>query len=289
MNLKTHQVINAISRTRHDTLCHAWIILICIAGFMALGTFHANSAQVVVIDDGTSFTPDPVMISPGDSVLWKDDGTGPYQIISDTGAWTTFSTPGAIRFTQAGSFSYHDDLADFGTVQVNVNLPPSVTITNPAANIVFTPPATFLFGADASDPDADGVSDVKFYVGTNLIDDVFSSPYTTTVTNLAAGTYTLTVIAFDNGGASATNSVTIQVCACPSLLTLSSPRIVAGQFQFNVSGLVAGKTNVLLTSTNLLAPPKNWVSLSSNVAASSTMTFTNATLSEGFFRLIQLP
>ena len=243
-------------------------------------------AQVVVIDDGFSFTPDPVNITLGESVTWKDDGTGPYQIISDAGAWMTFSTPGGILFSQTGSFSYHDDAGDFGTVVVTANLPPSVTITNPANNAVFSPPATFTFSADASDPDADGLSDVQFYVGTNLVNDVFSSPFTTTVTNLQAGTYLLTAVAYDNLGASSTNQITISVQN--ALLTVTAARVVSGAFQFNASGLTIGKTNILQVSTNL-ASAKAWVSLATNVATATTFSFTNRTTpSQGFFRLLQL-
>jgi len=243
--------------------------------------------QALVTDDGFSFSPDPVNIIAGGTVDWEDDGSGPYVIISDTGAWTPFLTPGGVLFNQPGRYDYHDDAGDLGTVIVTANLPPSVTITNPVNNAVFSAPATFDFSADASDPDADGMSDVEFYVGTNLVDDIFSSPYTTTVTNLPLGTYVLTAIAYDNLFATATNQITIYVQN--GGITLTSPRIVAGTFQFNASGLTIGKTNVLQASTNL-ASATSWVSLVTNVANVSTMSFTNpATLNRRFFRLFQLP
>ena len=258
-------------------------ILQCIAGAIVLCAFQAQ-AQAVVTDDGFSFSPDPVGIVAGEYVYWQDDGSGPYTIISDTGAWAPFSTPNGLLFFQPGTYGYHDDVGDFGTVVVSPNVPPSVTITNPATNAVFSPPATFAFSADASDTDADGLSDVEFYVGTNLVDDVFSSPFTTTVTNLPLGTYVLTAIAYDNAGATATNQITIYVA-----ITLTSPRIVAGSFQFNASGLTIGKTNVLQVSTNL-ASAASWVPLATNVATASTTSFTNsATVSRSFFRLFQLP
>jgi Big-like domain-containing protein len=261
-----------------------WWILTSIAGFIGFCAFQAN-ADVTVTDDGFSLSPNPANIVVGEIVYWRDDGTGPYQIISDTGAWQTFNTPGAILFNQTGIYSYHDDAGNFGTVSVSPNIPPSVTITNPATNAVLTAPATFVFGADASDSDSDGLLDVEFYVGTNLVDDVFSSPFTTTVTNLTAGTYSLTVIAYDNGGATATNSITIYV----QNILLTAPRLAAGQFQFDASGLTGGKTNVLQTSTNL-GSTANWVSLATNVATTNLMSFTNsATTGRHFFRLVQLP
>jgi plastocyanin len=265
----------------------AWTLIVqCLAGGI-IGWSVQAQAQALVTDNGAGFSPDPVNIIAGQSVTWMDDGTGPYQIISDTGAWAEFSTPGGILFTQSGTYGYHDDVGDFGTVYVSPNLPPSVTITNPATNAVFSAPATFAFSADASDPDADGLSDVQFYVGTNLVDDVFSSPFATTVTNLSLGTYVLTAIAYDNLGATATNQITIYV-QNPSI-TLTGLMIVTGSFRFDVSGLTIGKTNVIQVSTNL-GTATSWASLATNVANSTSISFTNAAvLSPRFFRLLQLP
>lgn len=262
------------------------IIRASIVTFLVLCGFRTR-ADVFVLDDGFSFSPDPVNIVTGEAVFWSDDGSGPYAIISDSSAWSSFYTPGGVLFTAPGTYSYHDDVGDFGTVYVTANVPPSVTITNPAANAIFTAPASFDFAVDASDPD-DGLSDVEFYVGTNLVDDVFSAPFVTSVTNLAAGTYILTAIAFDTVGATATNQVTIYV-QNPVPVTLTAPKIIGGHFVFDGSGLIAGKTNVLQTSTNLFSSA-NWVSVSTNIAANSTMSFTNAiSFNRRFFRLIQLP
>src|SRR6267154_3103911 len=215
-------------------------LLRCLAGGIVVYALQAQ-AQVVITDDGFSFSPDPVYIVAGETVYWQDDGSGPYQIISNTGAWTPFYTPGGLYFNQTGSYSYHDDAGDFGSIVVTPNIPPTVTITYPTNNTVLTPPATFNFSADASDTDADGLSDVEFYVGTNLVDDIFVSPFTTAVTGLTAGTYTLTSIAYDNVGATATNQVIISVGIPPPIL-LKSPRIAAGTFRFDVTGLTIGKT-----------------------------------------------
>ena len=99
---------------------------------------------------------------------------------------------------------------------------------------------------------------------------------------------TIRVPAFiKQGETTATNQITIYV-QNPSI-TLTAPRIVAGSFQFNASGLTIGKTNVLQVSTNL-ASAASWVPLATNVAAATTMSFTNAaTASRRFFRLFQLP
>ena len=81
-----------------------------------------------------------------------------------------------------------------------------------------------------------------------------------------------------------TGTITVAVPAVPP--TLANPRRVAGQFVFDVNGLTAGKTNWLQASTNLTS----WVAIKTNVAASATMTFTNAlTPPRRFFRVAELP
>ena len=262
------------------------VAALCLLGGLVLPPTR-TSAQITVTDDGNGFTPAVINAVLGESVKFVDDGTGPYLIISDTGAWTSFRTPGGILLSQTGTFGFHDDAGNFGTMVVSPNMPPSLTITNPASNAVFSASATFTFAVDTYDPDSDGVSDVEFYVGTNLVDDVFFEPYTTTVTNLSAGTYILTAISYDNLGATATNQITVFV-GNPGL-SLSSPRLVNGAFVSDVAGLTVGKTNVILISTNL-ASGSNWVPWMTNVATASSLSFTNPVGStRQFFRLLQLP
>ena len=262
-------------------------LFLTVSLFVAAGTAQAQPF-VTVNDDGFEFTPDPVYIVVGEAVYWIDDGSGPYTIYSFTDAWTPFQTPAGILFDQSGTYDYYDDAFSMGTVYVYDNVPPSVAITNPTNNAVLAAPATFTFAADASDLDADGLYDVAFYIGPNLVDVVFTSPFETPVTDLAAGGYTLTVIAYDNVGATATNSITITV-QNSGPITLTALKLAAGRFSFNASGLTAGKTNIVQVSTNL-AFSAGWVSIATNVAAGSSASFTNAVSGgRGFFRLLQQP
>ena len=260
---------------------------------VALCAFRARADVTVVISFG-GFSIDPVHIVTGEIVEWDDDGSGPYSVgVYNSSGSISGLTPFAVQFTRAGTYYVQDDNGDQGTIYVSPNAPPTVAITWPTNNAVFAAPATFDFAATASDTDSDGLSDVEFHVGTNFVDDIFSpigtssATNTTSVTNLAAGTYTLTAIAFDNSGATATNSVTITVQNSPAI-RLASPVIAAGKFIFGVSGLTAGKTNVLQTTANLDAS-SSWTSLSTNVATASSASFTN-TISPGrhFFRVMQL-
>ena len=255
---------------------------LCIAGFLLC---PQTQADVVVSVRFSGLNPNPVNIVTGEIVYWVDaDGGGPYTIFINSQA---FGTDFGLQFNQPGTYNYSDDVGDQGTVYVSANTPPSVTITNPATNAVFSAPATFAFAANAVDPDSN-LLDVEFYVGTNLVDDIFFSPFTTTVTNLSAGTYILTVIAYDSAYATATNSISITVQNADPI-TLAAAKAAAGKFRFDVTGLTTGKTNVLQASTNLIFS-NNWVSIATNVASSSSVSFTNSIVpGNSFFRLLQLP
>ncbi len=185
------------------------LVAFCLAPFAA-------RAYVLVTVTMFSLDPNPVNITVGEAVFWTDgDGGGPYGIYGFDG-WNTETDSYGIQFLDVGTYYYYDDNGNYGTINVAnsvPNVPPSVTITAPANNAVFSPPASFAFTATANDPDSDGILDVEFYVGANLVCDVFSPPYATSVTNLAAGTYTLSAIAYDYGGATDTNSITITVGA----------------------------------------------------------------------------
>ncbi|RBL93393.1 glycosyl hydrolase family 18 protein [Chitinophaga flava] len=91
------------------------------------------------------------------------------------------------------------------TVNTAGNKPPVVNITSPANNATFTAPATVNIQAAASDSDG-VVTRVAFYNGTTLLGTDSVAPYTWTWSNVAAGTYSLTAKATDNGGATTTSA-----------------------------------------------------------------------------------
>jgi hypothetical protein len=91
------------------------------------------------------------------------------------------------------------------------NVPPTVSVTTPANNASFTAPATINITANAADTDG-SVANVQFYNGGTLLGTDTSSPYSFSWTGVAAGSYTITAKATDNGGLSATSSgVTVVV------------------------------------------------------------------------------
>lgn len=81
-----------------------------------------------------------------------------------------------------------------------------------------------------------------------------------------------------------TGSITV-VAPSSTSITLELPRLESGLFLFEASGLTPGNFHVLQASTNLTT----WISLSTNVATSSTMTFTNnLTEAHRFFRVYEI-
>ncbi|HJT75492.1 MAG TPA: Ig-like domain-containing protein, partial [Chitinophaga sp.] len=93
----------------------------------------------------------------------------------------------------------------FGGTVTPGNQAPVVSLTSPAANASFTAPATVNITASASDADGT-ISKVEFYRGTTKLGEATSSPYTYTWSNVAAGSYSLTAVATDNGGAVTTSA-----------------------------------------------------------------------------------
>jgi plastocyanin len=266
---------------------------ICLfTGLMLSSPLPVRGDATVYWDSDNGFSPATVVIGPGETVTWWNydpygfdvtvtfNGSFSFHLLDYQGQGVTF--PSA-----AGTYSYSSNWGDHGAVIVN--LPPSVTITNPLNNAVIPAPGTFTIQAVASDTADDYVYDVQFFLGTgdstNAIADVFSPPFTTSVTGLVAGTYVVIAVATDSHGAQTTNAITVNVSG-GAAVNLNAPRISAGKFLFDVTGLTSGKTNVLQTSTNLIS----WQPAKTNVAAGSAMTLTNTPSSGShYYRLLQLP
>jgi regulation of enolase protein 1 (concanavalin A-like superfamily) len=102
------------------------------------------------------------------------------------------------------------------------NQPPVVSIAAPAGGASFTAPANITVTVQASDPNGT-VAKVELYNGTTLLGTDTTSPYSFSWTNVAAGSYTLKAIAYDNTGASTTSAtVSVTVTAATSVPTTVS-------------------------------------------------------------------
>ena len=102
-------------------------------------------------------------------------------------------------------------------------IPPTVSLTSPAAGATVAPLATVTITASATDADG-SVSRVDFYAGAALIGSQRSAPYSITWA-VPAGSHVLKAVAFDNTGAattSATRTITAAQNGSPTV-TLTSP------------------------------------------------------------------
>ncbi len=189
-----------------------------------------------------------------------------------------------ITFTSWGSFGPYSYQRSTPSA---ANNPPSVALTSPTNGTILAAPANVLIQASAADSDG-SVTNVQFLVGTTVLTNVAAAPFSATAKNLAAGNYTLTAIASDNGGAKATNSVNLSVVT-PVPLNLSSLGLTApANFRFTYPANV-GLRYVVQRSTNLNST--NWSTLATNLAGASSVVFTdsNAPASPGFYRVGRLP
>lgn len=259
-------------------------LLFVIAPLWAKGA----TTNVNVVD--YAYDPPAVTINVNDQVQWTWDGnyhsTTSSDSLWDSGVYNPPHTY-AFQFTSTGTYSYYCSIHYFyGSVTVQVpSVPPTVSITNPANNAVFSAPASFFLAATAA---ATGVSitNVQFLNGANSLGNVTSSPYTLAVNNLAAGHYTFYAVATDSNGGQATNSIAVRVVA-PAPITLSSAQFVPpSSFQFSYSANV-GLNYLVQRSADLI----NWTPILTNEATINPMSFLdpNATANANFYRIELLP
>ncbi|MEN6352734.1 MAG: Ig-like domain-containing protein, partial [Bacteroidales bacterium] len=111
-----------------------------------------------------------------------------------------------------------------------INIAPTAVITSPINNSVFTALTNITITANAIDADG-SVTLVEFYSGSTKLGSKSSAPYSFAWNNVAAGTYSLTVIAIDNFNAKTRSSaITVTVNNAtpaknnPPVVTISNPR-----------------------------------------------------------------
>ncbi len=161
------------------------------------------------------------------SALLSSDASSPY----------TYSWTGVAAGTYTLTAKATDNLGAVttsSTVNVTVAAPtnqsPTVSLTSPVNNAIFSAPATISIAATASDVDGT-VASVDFYNGSTLLFSDATAPYSYSWSGAAAGTYVLTAKATDDLGAVTTStSVTVVVTATNKypVVSLTSPTNNAG-------------------------------------------------------------
>ncbi len=133
-----------------------------------------------------------------DAALVGNDTTSPYSFV-------VVGAPAGAHALQAVARDSNGNAVTSSVVNVTAaNLPPSVTLTNPAASSVFLIGTSVTLGASASDDNT--VTNVNFYVDGGLVGSDNTSPYAGNWT-ATVGAHTLTAVAQDDGGLSTTSAV----------------------------------------------------------------------------------
>ena len=127
------------------------------------------------------------------AIEWRDVAPGAYNL-------------SAVAFDNFGASTTS------AAVKINVNAPPSVTVSARSTTILAG--ETLLLEATASDPGG-SVRRVEFYSGSVLLGKDMNVPYRFNWSKARAGTWVITAVAYDNLGAS-TRSAPITVTVIPS-------------------------------------------------------------------------
>lgn len=266
----------------------------------------AATTNVLVGPVAEVFSPKIVSINVNDSVIWTWQSV-PHSTTSGTngtpgddngvpsGSWDSGiigSTPASFTntFTSPGTFSYYCTVHYIrnmtGLVLVaSSTLPPSLAITNPVNGAVFAAPANVLIQAGVTNGSGT-VTNVQFLVNNSLLASENSGPFSATTNNLAAGEYTLSAIAQDDNGLSATNSVDISVVTPMTVFLMNAFRPSSTDFHFSYSADI-GLNYVVQRSEDFMT----WLPLATNTAASNPVVFDDldATNSFDFYRVGRLP
>jgi uncharacterized protein YfaS (alpha-2-macroglobulin family) len=149
------------------------------------------------------------------SNLLNTDTTPPF-------SYTWPSVPAGTYSLTAKATDNNNAATTSGAMTVISNAPPTVSITTPANNSVFTAPASIPIEATASDPDG-SISKVEFYEGTTLLNTDTSPPFSYTWPSVGQGTYSLTAKATDNRNAVMSSSPITVISNAPPTVSITSP------------------------------------------------------------------
>lgn len=252
-------------------------MLLAIASTVAAGCVSAAASTTNVSVVNFAFNPPAVAINLNDQVKWNwASGLTFHSTTSSSGLWDSgLHTNGFTfthTFTNSGSFPYICTLHPFMTASVTVraaNVPPSVTLSAPTNGTAFVAPWTGTITSTNFDSDGT-VTKLEFFAGATLLGAVTNpaANVSVSVTNLAAGNYTLTGVATDNSGATTTSAgVSIQVLS-PAPIILSGSRLASGAFQFTYS-TTPGLTYVIRRAGQL----PGFTPVATNIASQNTSLF----------------
>lgn len=159
---------------------------------------------------------------------------------------TATSSPYGVSLSNlaAGNYSFtavaadnHNLTTTSSAVAVVVNALPTVSITSPANNAGFAPPANVSVAINAQDPGG-SIQRVELYANATLLATLTSAPYTFDWSGIGEGAYTLTAKAVDNNNGESVSAPVVVNVRVPLYFIhadhLGTPRLVADQNQQTV-------------------------------------------------------
>ena len=199
-------------------------------GFMLVAASATKGVafQRRLADGGTSVgTPGSMSTAPRWVKLVRTGDTITGYESADGATWTavgsstfTMGTTVLIGLGVSSHVAGTNAAATFDNVTVTAaappgNAPPTSAITAPANGATFGAPATITLTATATDSDGT-IAKVEFFAGSTLVGTDTSAPFSVSWSNVAAGSYSLTAVATDNGNATGTSAaVAITVTGAP--------------------------------------------------------------------------
>jgi fibronectin type 3 domain-containing protein len=162
-----------------------------------------------------------------DTVLFASKTNSPYAV-------TVSGASAGAHELQAVAMDSDGNSVTSAVINVTAaDLPPSVTLTNPANNSLFLGGSTVTLGASAADDSA--VTNVSFYVDGQSIGNAITNPYTV-VWIATPGAHMLTAVATDNAGQSTTSAVVNVTGTLPSVsITTPTNNQSVSIYNFNVT------------------------------------------------------
>jgi cellulose 1,4-beta-cellobiosidase len=288
------------------------LLLICSCGLTSQAFAQAAGCQVTYTkswEGGAGFGANIAILNTGPAIAngWTLQFTFANGERIQNGWPVTFSQPaGSAQVTVSSNASWNQSIASGATFTAGFNgtfstsnstptgftlngtactgggagnSAPIVSLSSPSSGQTFPAGSSVTLAANASDPGG-VVSRVEFRVDGNLVNTDTSSPYSFSVTGLAAGSHTAQATAFDNGSpalstATAAVPFTIQGTVQPAISASPTSLTVAG----GASGTATLRLNAAPTSNVTVSLTRSG---STAISASPTsITFTNSNWQTG--------
>ncbi len=148
------------------------------------------------------------------------------------------------------------------TVTPTVNNPPTISITSPVSSTSIAAGSDLPISVTAADSDGQ-VTKVEYFAGSTKLGESAASPFGFIWRNVPAGSYVLTAVATDNGGAT-TTSAAVNITAATSSTGKITGANQAGGFLLTIP-TQPNRTYGIEASTNFLT----WVRLTNMASGSS--------------------